>query len=211
MKTTEAESAAAADVEEFDDDTPGSRLEELARMAALDPDELLDLLSVALRRGPVATTGVDALSTAEVSTLRAAGVDLTGPPEGADAQVSTVGELARLIGEALDTDEAGTLLNVTPGRVRQRLASRHLHGIRAGSAWRIPRWQFPGGAPLPGLDKVVPALPGALHPLAIEHLMTSPHVDLMVGQRPISPVEWLASGGDPDRVARLVAHVPALP
>ena len=35
--------------------------------------------------------------------------------------------------------------------------------------------------------------------------MTTVQEDLLAGSRPVTPHEWLAAGGDPQRVARLAA------
>jgi len=53
------------------------------------------------------------------------------------------------------------------------------------------------GGPLPGLETVLAALPADLHPTAVEGFFTSPDADLDGA----SPAQWLASGGDPQRVA----------
>lgn len=188
----------------------GDRIEELARAAELDTDALLDLLSAGLARGPIATRDVSALTTSEMESLEAAGVDLSGPPAGVDPQVSTLGELARLLGESLDTDGAAISTRVSSGRIRQRLGARQLYGVRLGNAWRIPRWQFTPEGVVPGLDRIVPALPEDLHPLAVEHFMTAPHADLTIDDEAVSPVSWLVSGGDPLRVARLATALPAM-
>jgi len=186
-------------------------LTELAGLVALTPEDLLDLLSAELVKGPVVVPDVQALTAAEIDSLAKAGVDLSGPPEGAEPQVSTTGELIRLLSDALDTESTAQVLKVTPGRVRQRLAARQLYGVRVGNSWRIPRWQFSGHGTVPGLEYVIAAMPKRLHPLGVEHVMTTPSPDLSIAGQAASPLSWLVSGGDPQAVVRLVADLPTAP
>jgi hypothetical protein len=58
---------------------------------------------------------------------------------------------------------------------------------------------------LPGLDVVLAAIPSDQPALVVAAFMTTVQEDLLAGTRPVSPYEWLAAGGDPQRVARLAA------
>ena len=49
------------------------------------------------------------------------------------------------------------------------------------------------------------ALPPDQPALVVAAFMTSPQQDLMSGAHAVAPREWLLSGGDPHRVARLAA------
>ena len=96
--------------------------------------------------------------------------------------------------------ETATLLRKSRPQVSRDLNAGRLFGIRVGTQWRVPTWQFVDGAALPGLDAVVPAIPQALHPTAVEGFMTTPQ-DELAGR---TPIQHLASGGDPAAVSVLV-------
>ena len=50
------------------------------------------------------------------------------------------------------------------------------------------------------LEAWLPVLPADLHPLSVAGFLTTPQPDLRIGGRPVSPLEWLRSGGDVDPV-----------
>jgi hypothetical protein len=60
---------------------------------------------------------------------------------------------------------------------------------------------------LPGLEKVVPAIPVGTTPVALEGFMTAAQDELLVGGHPWSPRRWLSEGLDPELVAKLVADL----
>jgi excisionase family DNA binding protein len=188
-----------------------SRLEELAQRAELDPESLLDVMAAELTRGPVSDSSASAFSAHERSVLRAANVDLSGPPPSASPAATTASAYARMLGEALTVDECARRLGVTSGRVRQRVNERTVHAVRsrARGEWRLPRWQFDDHGVVSGLEAVLPGLAESLHPLAVEHFMTSAVPDLEVNGAILSPVQWLQSGGDPQAVVELAAALPA--
>lgn len=188
-----------------------SRLEDIAARAELDPESLLELLTSELARGPIGDLSGSSFSTSELSALRAANVDLSGPPPSTSAAVATASAYARMVAAALTVDECASLLGVTPGRVRQRVTDRSLHAIRSRvrGEWRLPRWQFDDKGPVAGLEAVLPRLPESLHPLAVEHFMTAPVPDLDVNDTELSPLQWLQSGGDPRAVVDLAVGLPA--
>jgi hypothetical protein len=100
-------------------------------------------------------------------------------------------------GTPLDRATDAGLLDVHRSRVSHRLRDNQLYSFRIGSQRRLPTWQFSAdGAPLPGLETVLGALPADLHPAAVEGFFTTPDPDL----DDASPAQWLASGGDPRRV-----------
>ncbi|HEX4723434.1 MAG TPA: DNA-binding protein, partial [Pseudonocardiaceae bacterium] len=90
-------------------------------------------------------------------------------------------------------------------RVRHRLLAGRLVGWKDRGGWRLPRWQFTDHGVLPGVEQVIAALPEDQPALVIAAFMTTPQEDLMARSRAITPHEWLASGGDPQRVARLAS------
>ena len=94
--------------------------------------------------------------------------------------------------------------------MRQRRIARTLWAIEDNGAWVFPVLQFEsdpkagGYKHVRGLDRVFAALPANLRPVAIAGFLRTPHPDLGVGGRVLTPVEWLRSGGDVAPVLPLV-------
>lgn len=137
--------------------------------------------------------------------LRAAGsfVD-TMPPVAERASTTALQRTSALIANSLSTDEAAARLNVTAGRVRQRLTNRTLLAVKVGSAHRLPVYQFIDDGELPGWERVAPAFPITAHPTAVAWFMNTPHPDLTVADEAVSPSQWLTGGGDPKTVVDLI-------
>lgn len=133
------------------------------------------------------------------------------PALGQRASTTTALRAAHLLAEAYTVKQAAALLDRNPSRIRQRIADRTLYGVQVHGEWRLPRFQFRDGAVVPGLDQVVRHLPEFLQPLAVENFLTRPSVDLDTGEGPVSPVDWLASGGDFATVAELAEQLHRLP
>ena len=114
---------------------------------------------------------------------------------------------ARAVDEVVATSlglaEAARLIGVDRSRISHRLSSGSLYAVNVGSRRRIPDWQFHNRAELPGLAQVVAAIPSQVHPLDVAALMTTAQDEL--ADR--TPVEHLASGGDPTPVAELVTDL----
>lgn len=148
------------------------------------------------------------LSAHEDATLREIGL-LRPPHLEAARRPSTAAELRfkALLAQALSAKEAAKRLGVTEGRVRQRLADRTLYGIATKRGWRLPEFQFAADETLPGLERVLPALDEALHPLAVEGFFTRRQPDLVLESESVSPAGWLAAGGDPTAVADLAGDL----
>ena len=177
-------------------------------VVAVTLDELLaryditeaDLSSSLERRLSVQAdpAAADLTSAEEDFWRRHAGVPL-GDPVGTpldratDATMSVLGQASR----SLTIEQAAELLDVHRSRVSHRLRDHQLYSFRIGAQRRLPQWQFtPDGTPLPGLETVLAALPADLHPAAVEGFFTTADPDL----DDASPAQWLASGGDPQRV-----------
>ena len=177
------------------------------------PAELEELIHEALARvvpSHVAADWSSELSEEETAALIQGGVDprwrrsdLTSPT------VRTAAEYAAVLASSLTVDQTANLLQIDPSRVRHRLAARTLYGIREKAGWRIPALQFHEGRLVPGIDQVLPRLPSTLHPLAVIGWLTRPNSDLHddAEQTPVSPLDWLLSGRDPQRVAVVARHV----
>lgn len=72
---------------------------------------------------------------------------------------------------------------------------------------------LPAGAwvTLPGLERVVAAVPDGVTPVALEGFMLTEQDELVInGRRPESPLRWLTAGRNPDVVAALVADLGAV-
>ncbi len=153
------------------------------------------------------------LSAEEVATLERGGFDLEPADLGAeDPLVQTAALYSGLLKTSLDTAGAAKLLGVDSSRIRHRLTSRppSLYGIRLESGWRIPRFQLDGERLLPGIGEVVAELDPELHPAAVYAWFMTPNPDLVaekLGDRPLSPRDWLRGGFPPRDVAELAKHL----
>lgn len=107
---------------------------------------------------------------------------------------------ARDLARSLSTRELADLLGRSPSTIT-RAAGRSLYAYHRGRSLRFPTWQLDGGRPLPGLEAVVPAIRTTLSPTTVEARMTTADPELLDG---LSPVQWLAQGGDPTEVLRLL-------
>jgi hypothetical protein len=117
-----------------------------------------------------------------------------------------------VLADTLTVAEAARGLGVDTSRVRHRLAARTLLGIRRTDGWRLPSWQFGAdGRPLPGLEKVLRALPPETPAVVVARFFLSPQPELAAGRRAMSPREWLAAGGDPAPAVALAASLQLLP
>ncbi|HET6502629.1 MAG TPA: DNA-binding protein [Amycolatopsis sp.] len=138
--------------------------------------------------------------------LTEAGLDLT-PRTGhePDARARTVAAQAVLTESALSAAEAARFLGIDPSRVRHKLAHRRLTGWKEAGGWRLPAWQFTPAGLLPGLEIVLSVLPADQPPLVVASFMTTRQDDLVLGDAPVTPREWLLAGGTPTPVAALAA------
>ena len=105
---------------------------------------------------------------------------------------------------SLSTREVADMTGRSPAAIA-RSAGRSLYAYHLGRNLRFPTWQFDDdGRPLPGLATVVPALRDGLTPMTVEARMTSADPEILDG---LSPVEWLARGGDPTEVTRVLTEM----
>lgn len=118
-------------------------------------------------------------------------------------------DMSALIAASLTGSQVAALLGIADATVRDRKRDGGLYAVGGpGNTNRFPRWQFlePGGdAPgraVPHLDKVLAALPEGLHPLEVTDFFTWPRGWLVVKGAELSPVTWLAGGGDPAPVVK---------
>lgn len=158
--------------------------------------------------------GEPGLTPEEVRILKKTGLDCTmREPDDDDPIARTEKFLQDILRESLTVQDAARRLGVDPREIETRLSSspRTLYGIRQGSEWRIPEFQFDGERLLPGFGEVVTQLRPSLHPVAFYRWFTTPSADLQNGDgHPLSPREWLHRGRPPSRVARIAAYLDQL-
>jgi hypothetical protein len=178
--------------------------------------QLLESARAVLRhRPPVAAPRAGraasaALSEGEQDALRSVGFDLSARPRRKTGPLarSIVGYMA-LVGSSLTTAQTAELLNVNASRIRQRIEAGSLYAIEHDGEWRLPLFQVDRESRLtiPGLARVLKALPPDLHPLGVAAWFTNPHPDLRAddARDSLSPREWLTSGLPVETVVRLAA------
>lgn len=105
--------------------------------------------------------------------------------------------LADTLASALTLEQAAQRLGVSRSRVSHRITEDTLWAFTVAGRRYLPCWQFTDDGTLPGLVRVVPAIPRGLHPLALEAFMTTARPDF----DGVSPVQWLESGGDPGLIS----------
>ena len=188
---------------------------DVLRRAGLDVDEseFAELLDDALRSlAPGAREDVPerSLTKADAVVLAAGGADLSPREDGdPDPLAPVAARYGALLVTALSVPEAASRLGVDASRIRHRLAEGSLYGIRLRSGWRVPAFQFDGGGRglVPGIDAVLRAVPDDVHPVALWSWLEAVSPDLSLAGRPVSPLRWLRTGGDPAVVAALAADL----
>ena len=163
--------------------------------------EVLDAMPTMLYGDPV-----QELTDTEREVLVKSGVRLDAEPQ-SDPLAATMVQFAALVSTSLTTKKAAQRLGVPESRIRQMVARRTLYGVLLNNRRRIPVFQFAqGGGLVPNIAKVNAALPEDLHPVEVQAWFTQPHADLFVGDdldACVSPLDWLRSGGDIQRVVQL--------
>jgi hypothetical protein len=160
-------------------------------------------------RGPTEHSPSSAFTANEARILAQGGLDLSpGQHHEPDIALRTATSLAVIEVRGATVAEVASDLHVSPARVRQRALERTLYAIRVDDEWRFPRWQFgDDGRPIPGIGTVVSGLSRGLHPVAVWRFMSEPSPDLEILDEPVSPLEWLRSGGDPAPVAAVAREL----
>jgi len=160
-------------------------------------------------RNPAREDPAAAFTATEARLLTEGGLDLApGRPAEPDVALRTATALAVLEVGSATAAEVAAVLHVSPARIRQRALERTLYAIRVDDEWRFPRWQFDdAGRPLPGISTVASALSRRVHPVAVWRFLGEPNPDLVVLGGPVSPLEWLRTGGDPAPVAAIAREL----
>ena len=112
-------------------------------------------------------------------------------------------EMADLVGPFYDTAGMRTLLGSTRQAIHDRTVRGTLLGVQTREGQRIyPTFQFVGDQPRKDLTETLKALRGGPRWSVAVWLRTPDHE--LDGR---SPEQWLAQGGDPEKVLRLARHV----
>lgn len=184
-------------------------LEDVLAKAGLriDPGDFLTLVEDAARRlVPPNPDPAHFFTAGQRDALSEVGLDLSPHRDDEpDYRARSVAEHAVLAESALTVIGAAEQLNVDPSRVRHRLAAHRLSGWKEQGGWRLPAWQFTAGGVLPGLAQVLAEVGEDVPALALAAFMTHRQDDLLVGEDPVTPRQWLLAGGDPRPVAVLAA------
>lgn len=176
------------------------------RRASLSEAELVEGLRELL--GPTdPPSAVTPLSAHDQEYLRTHG----GIPEVSTAELERwraqqIANASAFVVESLTTAEVAERMGVHASRVRHLTSEGALYAMRIGRQNRYPLWQFlDNGQPLPGLRVVLDLLPPGLHPLSVRGFMITPQPEYEVRGRELTPIEWLAAGGDAEEVALFAA------
>lgn len=167
-------------------------------------------------------TPEDALTESEVQAFRDAGVEPLAHRSGPDLIALGRVHYAALLETAITPEQAAEILNLTPGRIRQLLNERRLLGVQLHGRWLIPRFQIvasseerkkPRLRTLPGLERVLPAIPRQAHLLTVYRWLHTPQPDLRVEDlgenepRQLSPLQWLEEGRPVEPVTELASSL----
>ena len=126
------------------------------------------------------------------------------PTPGAAARGSANNAAAQLLMDStsLTAPEVAQKLHLSPSTVRHYKAERKLYSYLANGRLVFPDWQFTrsGNRALPGLDRVLAALPNDLHPQAVAGFFLSQQPDLVLNDEAVPPAVWLEKGGSVEPV-----------
>jgi hypothetical protein len=149
------------------------------------------------------------LTATESAALKTGGFDDRPlEPGEADPLLEGAARFAKLLSESLTVHEAAERLgHVNESRVRQRLTTTPptLYAIKVGREWRLPSFQFESQGTVHGIEEIIAALPSDLDVVSVDSWFSIPNPDLVRedDERPLTPLEWLRTGGSPARAAEL--------
>lgn len=166
----------------------------------------------ALLSNPRGGTEID-MSASDVAYLAEySGVEPASAAELVDLDLRSAGRAIVEAGRSITRQEMAALLDVDPSRVSHQVTAGMLFAYPGGNGRpAFPDWQLITTGPstkaavLPHLSAVLAAVPAGTHPVALRAFMTTAGSDLLLEGVPLSPREWLSSGGDPAEVINLAA------
>jgi excisionase family DNA binding protein len=171
--------------------------------------EMVDSLLVGLPVGR-AQDPEGGFTVAELSVLREGGLTFDASEYG-NRVSRTASKYAAISASALTVREAAVLLAVSEGRVRQKISEGRLYAIRGRNGERrLPRFQFSQGGTIGGMQETMREVPEGVHPVSLQNFFLSPNPDLYLDaeeETPVSPRDWLLSGGDPRAVTPLAREL----
>lgn len=175
-----------------------------------EAQQMVDSMLATLPVGRVRERPERGFTEGELAVLREG--ELTFDASRYGEQVSrTASKHAAIVASSLTVREAAALLGVSEGRVRQKISERRLYAIRVrGGERRLPRFQFSERGAIAGMEEVMREVPKGVHPVALQNFFLSPNPDLYLDaeeEEPVSPRDWLLSGGDPEAVIPLAREL----
>ena len=186
---------------------PASMARLLETLGMADQEQLVDSLTEAVDR--VHWSRTVPVSASDAAYLREhAGLDdptvldeWSAEAEDALRARSAATSAAQLLADTLNREEIAEVLGIAPTRVSHRARDGHLYAVRRDGKPRFPRWQVRDGVELPGLRTLVPVLEKTgLDPVSVATFMAIHNDELDTH----SPADFLAAGGNPERVAELL-------
>jgi hypothetical protein len=120
---------------------------------------------------------------------------------------SAIAKMAAILADALSVEDAANRMSLHQSRLRQMLLDRSLFGVKVDGEWRVPAFQFSGKRQVRNLGPVLRATPSNLHPVELFNWLVRPNRALEIGDKPVTPLAWLESGGNPDPVAAIAAEL----
>jgi excisionase family DNA binding protein len=179
-------------------------LETVLARAGLDvnPTRFVSYVEDAARRfSPPQPDPASYFSPADRDVLTDVGLDLSSSGEhDINTRARSIAAEAVLRESALTVDDAARRLGVDSSGIRRRLSEKRLVGWKDRGGWRLPAWQFTESGILPGLPRVLAAVPEDQPPLVLAAFFATDQPDLQMNGEPSTPRQWLLAGGDPTRV-----------
>lgn len=108
---------------------------------------------------------------------------------------------------SITADVAAARLGVDAAEVERLRGRGDLYAFNSEGVWRYPRWQFIGNAQqhlLPHLAHLVASIPTEMHAATVLGFMRTPQRSAQIDGKPVTPVEWLTRGGDPQVLRELL-------
>ena len=201
-------SATSAEIEAEGIGESAAAMRSIARWYAAAREALAQNRPLTMSAAPASIgSSVTDLSAPEIAALRSVGAfkDPVSVSAENDPLIRSQAEYMALLEESLSAADAAKLLQVDVSRVRQRLRERSLFGIEYQASWRLPRFQFERRLAIPGLARVLKALPADIFPLDVVDWFALPDSDLQLEGdiAPLSPRQWLLSGRPVEPVVML--------
>jgi hypothetical protein len=103
--------------------------------------------------------------------------------------------------------EMAQLLGVDRTRISQKVREQSLYFFESADGRCFPRWQLVDGKPIRELKNLIAALDRTLHPLTVEHWMGTTNSELVIDGESVTPIQWLATGGNIEIVCELAAQL----